>query len=79
LTEEKERERITDDETIKLRRIGSSHGYIIPAGWLKSFQTLKREPKILIVHLEKDPSGNLFIIAKKFRTSPNELNHGGEQ
>lgn len=75
MSEEKteERERITDDEPIKLRRIGSSYGFIIPAGWLKSFHALKREPKILIVHLEKDAMGNLIIDAKKARSTPQEI------
>jgi hypothetical protein len=63
-----ERERLTDDEPIKLQRRGTSNGFIVPAEWLKTFKNLKREPIIFFAHVEKDLNGSLYIVFKKAKT-----------
>ena len=63
-----ERERLTDDETIPLKRRGTSDGFTVPAPWLKVFKGFKREPLLFFAHVEKDAQGSLYIVFKKART-----------
>jgi hypothetical protein len=59
-----ERQKLSDDQETQLKPIGTSHGFIIPAAWLKTFKTLKIEPLIFYAHVEKDNTG-IYIVFKK--------------
>lgn len=66
-------EQLTDDETVTLKRQGSSQGFTVPAHWLKTIRELKREPLMFIAHVEKDPHGKILIIFEKIKPPSTEI------
>lgn len=62
MTEEKQK--LTEETETQLKPIGTSHGFIVPAAWLKTVKGLKIEPMIFYAYIEKDASG-FYIVFKK--------------
>jgi hypothetical protein len=65
ISEEEKREVLTDDESIELKRQGTSDMLRVPAFWRKSFRELKGSSLIFEAHLERDQNGGIYIVFRK--------------
>ena len=59
------KEKLTEDQPIQLRPIGTSKGFTVPSEWLKVFKGLTRDPLFFYAHVEKDQDGNIYLVLKK--------------